>query len=67
MRGRDCEEMGEHLAARGVAVRAGLHCAPLAHRTAGTLESGTIRLSASVFNTAREVEAFAAALRAAVR
>ena len=67
VRGRDCEEMGERLAARGVAVRAGLHCAPLAHRTAGTLESGTIRLSASVFNTAREVEAFAAALRAAVR
>ena len=67
VRGRDCEEMGERLAARGVAVRAGLHCAPLAHRTAGTLESGTIRLSASVFNTTREVEAFAAALRAAVR
>jgi selenocysteine lyase/cysteine desulfurase len=38
-----------------VAVRAGLHCAPLAHRTAGSGESGTIRLSFSIFNTDREV------------
>ena len=63
----DCEEMGERLAAQGAAVRAGLHCAPLAHRTAGTLESGTIRLSTSVFNTPREVEDFAAMVRTAVR
>lgn len=67
IRGRDCEEMGERLAAQGAAVRAGLHCAPLAHRTAGTLESGTIRLSTSVFNTPREVEDFAAMVRTAVR
>ena len=67
VRGRDCEEMGERLAAQGAAVRAGLHCAPLAHRTVGTLETGTIRLSTSVFNTPREVEAFAAMVRTAVR
>ena len=67
VRDRDCEEMGECLAAQGAAVRAGLHCAPLAHRTAGTLETGTIRLSTSVFNTPREVEAFAAIVRTAVR
>ena len=67
VRERDCEEMGERLAAQGAAVRAGLHCAPLAHRTAGTLETGTIRLSTSVFNTPREVEAFAAMVRTAVR
>ena len=67
VRDRDCEEMGERLAAQGAAVRAGLHCAPLAHRTAGTLETGTVRLSTSVFNTPREVEAFAAMVRAAVR
>ena len=35
----------------GIALRAGLHCAPLAHRTAGTLETGTLRLSTSFFNT----------------
>ena len=49
--GRNCEEVGEALARRGIALRAGLHCAPLAHRTAGTLDTGTLRLSASFFNT----------------
>lgn len=43
----DCEVLAEVLAARGIAVRAGLHCAPLAHESAGTLDCGTVRLSAS--------------------
>jgi len=50
------EELADRLAAKGVAVRAGLHCAPLAHITAGTMETGTVRFSASVFNTVQEVE-----------
>ena len=29
----------------GFAVRAGLHCAPLAHESAGTRETGTVRIS----------------------
>ena len=41
----DCEEVAHALAQRGVAVRAGLHCAPLAHESAGTLETGTVRVS----------------------
>ena len=41
----DCEEVAQRLGERGVAVRAGLHCAPLAHQSAGTLESGTVRVS----------------------
>lgn len=41
----DCEELAMKLAGRGVAVRAGLHCAPLAHESAGTLETGTVRVS----------------------
>ncbi len=41
----DCEEAAQRLAWRGIAVRAGLHCAPLAHESAGTLESGTVRVS----------------------
>ena len=41
----DCEEGAMLLAKHGIAVRAGLHCAPLAHESAGTLESGTIRVS----------------------
>lgn len=41
----DCEEAAERLGRMGIAVRAGLHCAPLAHESAGTLESGTVRVS----------------------
>ncbi len=41
----DCEEAAAALAARGIAVRAGLHCAPLAHESAGTLDTGTVRVS----------------------
>ena len=62
-RGMDCEDAAAHLAARGVAVRAGLHCAPLAHRTAGTLREGTVRFSFSPFNTLREVRDAAAAVK----
>lgn len=43
--GMDCEEAAEKLAKQGIAVRAGLHCAPYAHESAGTLDSGTIRVS----------------------
>lgn len=56
MEGRDCEEVGEQLGRRGIAVRAGLHCAPTAHRSAGTLETGTVRVSVSDFNTPAEIE-----------
>lgn len=51
------ETLADRLSEQGVAVRAGLHCAPLAHRTAGTERTGTLRLSASVFNTPEEAEA----------
>ena len=59
MDGLECELVGELLGKRGVAVRAGLHCAPLAHRTAGTFETGTIRMSVSAFTTESEVRRFA--------
>lgn len=58
MKHRDCEEIAAWLGQRNVAVRAGLHCAPLAHETAGTVDTGTVRVSFSAFNTLSEVEAF---------
>lgn len=61
--GRDCEELGDVLGSRGIALRAGLHCAPLAHETAGTLETGTLRASVSAFNTGREIDKFLQAVR----
>lgn len=60
--GLDCEEAAARLAQMGVAVRAGLHCAPLAHETAGTLAEGTVRFSFSPFNTQREALAAAEAV-----
>ena len=41
----DCEEFAGKLGELGIAVRAGLHCAPLAHESAGTQETGTVRIS----------------------
>lgn len=60
--GRDVEEIGRALGERGIAVRAGTHCAPLAHRSAGTLESGTVRLSFSAWNTAAEIRQLLSAI-----
>ena len=59
-----CEEAAEFLARRGIAVRAGLHCAPLAHRSAGTLDTGTLRISFGHDANGAQTEAF---LRAAAQ
>ena len=61
--GVDCEAAAQWLSDHGVAVRAGLHCAPLAHESAGTLEEGTVRLSVSCFNTPEEIHRAAVLLR----
>ena len=54
--GEDCELTAQRLGENGFCVRAGLHCAPLAHKSAGTLETGTVRISFSAFNTKKETE-----------
>ena len=56
--GWDCETLAEKLGEADIALRAGLHCAPLAHRTAGTLSSGTVRISFSDFSTPQDVGRF---------
>ncbi len=40
-----------------ILVRTGLHCAPHAHRTLGTLPSGTVRVSLGFFNTPEDIKA----------
>ncbi|MGE0610651.1 MAG: aminotransferase class V-fold PLP-dependent enzyme, partial [Pirellulales bacterium] len=41
----------------GVQVRAGIHCAPLMHRTQGTLDNGgTVRFSPGPFNTLDQID-----------
>ena len=62
----DPEIAAELLGERDIAVRAGLHCAPLAHRTADTLQTGTLRLSVSPFTTEEDVGRAAEAIRAVV-
>lgn len=52
----DCEELAEYLACKGICVRAGLHCAPFAHESAGTLDTGTVRISFGWENTDRQRE-----------
>ena len=61
--GMQPEQVAEQMASRGVALRAGLHCAPFAHRTAGTLPDGTVRMSLSAFNRAFEIDAMLFSLR----
>jgi cysteine desulfurase family protein len=46
-----------------IAVRAGYHCTPLAHETAGTLGSGAVRASIGYFTTDHEVEQFIHAIK----
>lgn len=46
-----------------MAVRPGLHCAPLAHKTIGTFEQGVVRFSFGFENTFEEVEEAIGALK----
>ena len=57
--GMDSEHVAQLLNDRyGIAVRAGLHCAPLAHLSKGTEKRGTVRVVASAFNNMRQAEYF---------
>jgi cysteine desulfurase/selenocysteine lyase len=61
--GWDPQELGMALdAAGGVCVRAGLHCAPRAHRRLATLPHGTLRAGLGPFLEEADVDAFLALL-----
>ena len=47
----------------GIAVRAGFHCAPLAHKAIGTEDGGCVRISVGCFNTGQEMIRTARAIR----
>lgn len=47
----------------GIATRAGYHCTPLGHQTAGTEQRGAVRASYGIFNTDKDVEALINAVR----
>lgn len=46
-----------------IAVRAGLHCAPAAHRTLSTFPDGTVRVSPGFWTTESEIDFFLDSLR----
>jgi cysteine desulfurase family protein len=51
----------------GIAVRSGLHCAPLVHETMGTYPQGAIRFSLGPFNTAEDIDSAIEAMAEIVR
>jgi cysteine desulfurase family protein len=58
------EEIGYVLdEAYGIMVRTGLHCAPGAHRSIGTIKRGTLRISLGYFNTEGEIDYLAESLK----
>lgn len=52
----DTVGIAEKLNSDSICVRAGLHCAPMAHRTLGTIASGTVRFSPGFFTEKSEIE-----------
>ena len=49
------EQCAEYLSKRGIAVRAGLHCAPLAHEHFRTEKRGAVRIAPSYFTNFNEI------------
>ena len=56
MEGISSDSAGSILNEQGIAVRAGLQCAPLAHKFLGTYPAGTIRFSVSHFTSEKDFE-----------
>ena len=50
------EEVAEELSSKGICVRAGFHCAPLAHKKFGTENTGTVRISPSIFTKKSDID-----------
>ncbi len=59
--GLDSAETAEALG-EDIIIRAGYHCAPLAHRALGTQNGGGVRVSFGYFNTQNDVKRFADAV-----
>ena len=57
------EEAAAYLNDSGFALRGGLHCSGLAHRSIGTLPDGGVRFSPSVFNTPAQTHMLANAVK----
>lgn len=56
-------QVGEHLSSRGICVRTGYHCAPLAHKAVGTHENGSVRIGVSYMNRPSDIYALLEVLK----
>lgn len=66
--GTDCEEVARELNDRhGIAVRAGFHCAPRAHETIGTKDTGCVRFCPGFYTSEREIEEVIKAVKKIVK
>jgi selenocysteine lyase/cysteine desulfurase len=63
VKNKQCDEVAEHLAKANIAVRAGLHCAPTAHKTLGTEEKGTVRVSTGILNNEAQIDCFLSVIK----
>lgn len=61
--GKSAEEVADLLDSRGIALRAGLHCAPLAHRLVETETIGALRASFGYDNTEADADSLVYALK----
>ncbi|MBP0979185.1 MAG: aminotransferase class V-fold PLP-dependent enzyme [Oscillospiraceae bacterium] len=52
----NCDNIIKLLNKKNFALRGGLHCSPLAHKTKNTLETGTSRISIGVFNNLNQAK-----------
>ncbi len=62
-KGRSSTEVVSRMSDRGVCLRGGIHCSPLAHEKLNTLEQGTVRISPGMFTTWKQVQCFLHILR----
>ncbi|MBQ7133778.1 MAG: aminotransferase class V-fold PLP-dependent enzyme [Ruminococcus sp.] len=57
IKGKSSEDVAAYLDRHyGIAVRAGLHCSPLAHKFMNTIDNGTVRVSPSMFTTENDIK-----------
>ena len=56
-------QTGEYLSRMGICTRTGYHCAPLAHKTVGSFENGSVRVGVSYLNRPSDMYALLSSLR----
>ncbi|MBO5788419.1 MAG: aminotransferase class V-fold PLP-dependent enzyme [Clostridia bacterium] len=52
------DELSQALADKNICIRGGFHCAPLAHTSIGTQNTGCIRASLGLFTSKKDIETF---------